>query len=67
MNGPFTAGGEVALQRSLSDVVAEYEHKLAALPEALKAFRLGSGWRSHDRSDDWGHFRQYVNQYWPCL
>jgi hypothetical protein len=26
------------LQRSLSDVVAEYEHKLAALPDALKAF-----------------------------
>lgn len=27
-----------ALQRSLSDVVAEYEHKLAALPAALAAF-----------------------------
>lgn len=27
-----------ALQRSLSDVVAEYEHKLAALPDALAAF-----------------------------
>lgn len=30
--------GDLALQRSLSDVVAEYEHKLAALPVALQAF-----------------------------
>lgn len=30
--------GEVALQRSISDVVAEYEHKLGALPAALAAF-----------------------------
>ena len=27
-----------SLQRSLTDVVAEYDHKLATLPEALKAF-----------------------------
>lgn len=30
--------GDLALQRSLSDVVAEYEHKLAALPAALASF-----------------------------
>lgn len=31
-----------ALQRSLSDVVAEYEHKLAAVPAALAAFEAAS-------------------------
>lgn len=30
---------DLALQRRLSDVVAEYEHKLAAIPEAVKAFQ----------------------------
>lgn len=30
--------GDLALQRSLSDVVAEYEHKLAAIPAALAEF-----------------------------
>lgn len=30
--------GDLALQRSLSDVVAEYQHKLAALPAALAEF-----------------------------
>lgn len=29
---------ELALQRSLSDVVAEYDHKLAGLPDAVAAF-----------------------------
>ena len=30
--------GEVSLQRSLSDVVAEYDHKLAGLREAISSF-----------------------------
>jgi hypothetical protein len=29
---------ELALQRSLSDVVAEYDHKLSAIPQAISAF-----------------------------
>lgn len=37
MNGPFVSG-TVALQRSLADVVAEYEHKLAAIPGVMKTF-----------------------------
>jgi hypothetical protein len=36
MHVPF--GGEVALQRSLPDIVAEYDTKLAAIDQALKTF-----------------------------
>jgi hypothetical protein len=37
-NGPQQSTTGLALQRSLSDVVAEYDHKLAALPQALAEF-----------------------------
>jgi hypothetical protein len=38
MNAAFKIEGELALQRSLADVVAEYDVKRAALPAALIAF-----------------------------
>jgi hypothetical protein len=38
MNAHAKFEGEIALQRSLSDVVAEYDTKLAALSEALRKF-----------------------------
>jgi hypothetical protein len=38
MNAHVKIGGEIALQRRLSDIVAEYDTKLAAIPAAVSAF-----------------------------
>jgi hypothetical protein len=38
MNAHVKVEGEIALQRSLADVVAEYDAKKAAIPNAVKAF-----------------------------
>ena len=39
MNAHVKMEGEIALQRSLADLVAEYDTKKAAIPEALRAFK----------------------------